>query len=144
MDWNLVDVLTTPPPEKKYFLYFLRSMQAQLRLTMFKILVRAPGICFPLDGRICKFYAAIFDHWPVLHCLGLIRHRQQAIQLLLYYLLLLVTLRSCRKSPVHLDHIRSFFSCNKRKNYFAIVKKQNIRSVKTANKANSNLAEPSL
>jgi hypothetical protein len=37
-----------------------------------------------------------------------------------------------------------FSPATKGKNYFAIVKKQNIRSVKTGNKANSNLAEPSL
>ncbi len=28
-------------------------------------LVKAAGPCFPLSGRICKFYATIFDHWSL-------------------------------------------------------------------------------
>ncbi len=38
---------------------------------------------FPLAGRICKFYASIFDPWiwSILRCLGLVRHQQQANQL---------------------------------------------------------------
>jgi hypothetical protein len=31
---------------------------------------------------ICKLYVGIFDHWPILRCLGLIKHQKQASQLL--------------------------------------------------------------
>jgi hypothetical protein len=43
------------------------------------LLVRTAGPCFPLTGGICKFYASIFDHWPIQLCL----RYQKAKQLLL-------------------------------------------------------------
>jgi hypothetical protein len=35
------------------------------------LLVRAAGPCFPLAGGISKFYASIFNHWPIRRCLVL-------------------------------------------------------------------------
>jgi hypothetical protein len=51
-----------------------------------KILVlfigQAEGHRFPLAGGLSKFYAGNFDHWPILCCLGLVRHQQQVNQLI--------------------------------------------------------------
>ncbi len=46
------------------------------------LLIRATGPCFLLAEISCEFYAAFFDHWPILNCLVLVRHQQQANQLL--------------------------------------------------------------
>jgi hypothetical protein len=34
------------------------------------LMVRAAGLCFPLAGQICKFYADIFGHLVILRCFG--------------------------------------------------------------------------
>jgi hypothetical protein len=38
-------------------------------------LFKTAGPYLPLAGGIFKFYAGIFDHGPILHCLGLVRHQ---------------------------------------------------------------------
>jgi hypothetical protein len=45
-------------------------------------LVIAADLWFSLTERMCKFYACIFDQWPILRCVGLVRHQRQATQLL--------------------------------------------------------------
>ncbi len=39
------------------------------------------GLWFPLAWRMRKFFAGIFDQWPILRCLGLVGHQRQATQL---------------------------------------------------------------
>jgi hypothetical protein len=75
-------------PQKKCFIFFafiansipLDYVKKNVCSVIFScfLLVRAGGPCFPLYRGICKFYASILDHRPILRCLILVRHQQQA------------------------------------------------------------------
>ncbi len=43
---------------------------------------QAEGPRLPLAGGLSKFYAGIFDHWPILRFLGFVRHQQPTNQLI--------------------------------------------------------------
>ncbi len=59
-------IATFTPLDYVIGVYFVNTVLS------FLLLVSTPGPCFPLAGQICKFYAAIFGHWPIMHLFGLV------------------------------------------------------------------------
>jgi hypothetical protein len=84
MDWIFVDIAAIVLPfqmllfQRTNNFILLAISTNPIHLSCF-LLVRAGGPCFPLAVGICIF-DLIFG--PVLSCLGLVRHQQQANQLL--------------------------------------------------------------
>jgi hypothetical protein len=63
------------------YIRFLAYVFDKLHLLLVVLLVRASEPCFLLAGGIYKFYFGIFNHCPILRCMGLVRHQLQSNQL---------------------------------------------------------------
>ncbi len=89
----------------------------------------AEGFCFPLAGRIWKFYAGILGQWPIIRCLGLVhmwlqknrinisywrKSRINRKELIIFFILFLFNLKTCCASTgidlsILADFLKSIF-----------------------------------